>query len=188
MPNWTFSVIEMRGSKSDLSRLRKQAKGKETAFTFENFLPCPEELDQWNNGAKVFRSPEEEDEAYKQREAELIAKYGFSSAYDFHCEIWGTKWDACDASDDGLTKDGKGWVLHYTWNTAWSPAEPVLIEVSKQYPGVEITACFYEEGGLFDPYQATFKAGEKTGEEEIDELYDEDEDDDETPEADPKNN
>ena len=195
MPNWTYSTIAIRGKKSDLLRLRKQAKGKdedghgETAFTFENFLPCPKELDEWNDGAKVYKSEEDKTEAYKKHEADLIERFGYSCAYDFHCEVWGTKWDACDVSDDGLTKQGKVWVLHYTWNTAWSPAEPVLIEVSKQYPGVTITASFYEEGGLFNPYSATFANGEKTGEEELEDLDEEDEEDeDEAPEADPKNN
>lgn len=195
MPNWTYSTIAIRGKKSDLLRLRKQAKGKDedghgqTAFTFENFLPCPKELDEWNDGAKTYwgkDNPEAEDN--KKREDELLAKYGFSSAYDFHCEVWGTKWDACDVSDDGLTKEGKGWVLHYTWNTAWSPAEPVLVEVSRQYPGLTITASFYEEGGLFNPYAATFANGAKTGEEELEDLDEEDEDEDDLDEADPKNN
>lgn len=106
--------------------------------------------------------------------------------------MWGTKWDACDPDCGGIAKEGKTFCLFYTFNTAWSPAEPVLLAMSEQHPGLTFTASFEEEGGLFDTYEAEWKAGEKVRE-EILESHEDDEDEEEEddlpePPADPKNN
>jgi hypothetical protein len=195
MPNWTYTQLTITGKRRDLEAFKEKAKGTDedghgqTCLTFENFLPCPKELDEWNGGAKVYGK---DDEDHKKREAELIEKYGYASAYDFHCEVWGTKWDACDADCGDITKEGKTFSLFYAFNTAWSPAEPALLAMSEQHPGLTFTASFEEEGGLFETYEAEWKAGEKVREEVLESEDEEDEEDegDDLPasETDPKNN
>jgi len=202
MPNWTSTTLVLKGKRRDLEAFAKQAMGEDedahgkTDLTFQNFLPCPKELDEWNDGCKVYKSEEEKTEAYKKHEADLIARFGYSCAYDFHVEVWGTKWDACHVMKHDIEKTGKAFSLCYTFDTAWAPCEPVLIEISRQYPGLKITAEFEEEGGLFETYEATFFAGEKTGEVLIEREDEDEEDEDEdeegdglpAPETDPKNN
>lgn len=47
---------------------------------------------------------------------------------------WGTKWNALDTErhDDRTI----------TFSTAWSPATPVIVAISKQFPSIELTYQF----------------------------------------------
>lgn len=110
--------------------------------------------------------------------AENIRLHGAKNWYDWSVSHWGTKWDACHVH---LEEDGPD-ELVYIFDTAWSPAEPVLDAMSEQFPQLTFTATFDEESHAFY-YEATWENGEKTGEQELerepDEYGDGDEDDDE---------
>lgn len=99
--------------------------------------------------------------------------HGHPSWYGWSCANWGTKWDACHASldDEDETR------LLYSFDTAWSPAEPVLFAMSEQFPELAFTATFKEESGEFY-YQAEWKDGEKLGETQLEDDACEDEDED----------
>lgn len=88
--------------------------------------------------------------------AKNIEQYGHSSWYSWSIEHWGTKWDACDVSLDREDDDE----LVYSFNTAWSPAEPVLAAMSAQYPELHFDAVFDEKSWAFY-YQAGWQAGAK---------------------------
>lgn len=92
-----------------------------------------------------------------------ISLYGHADWYDWSCENWGTKWDACEVciEDEDFEGDKGVGSLKYSFNTAWSPAEPVLYAMSEQFPSLTFIATFDEEGAAFY-YQATFEGGNKT--------------------------
>jgi hypothetical protein len=51
-----------------------------------------------------------------------IEKYGAPNWYEWRCQHWGTKWNACDAE---VTDNGDG-SLHVQFNTAWSFPFPIF--------------------------------------------------------------
>lgn len=59
---------------------------------------------------------------------------------------WGTKWNACYSSVADNTNDTKA-VLSF-W-TAGSPPEPVIMELSKQFPSLKFTLKYREGGNAF---------------------------------------
>lgn len=77
-----------------------------------------------------------------------LTDVGLLSWSEWNPANWGTKWDACDiqevqeiAHTDGLNK------LVYGFNTAWSPAIPVVEELIKQHPDLVVEYRYAEEGG-----------------------------------------
>jgi hypothetical protein len=67
--------------------------------------------------------------------------------YNWNVANWGTKWNCLevwhDRADDSVI-DGK---TSYNFDTAWSPAEPVIAALAKQFPTLSITHR-YCEGGM----------------------------------------
>jgi hypothetical protein len=74
--------------------------------------------------------------------------------YDWNCVHWGTKWDAAYGH---LTETKSS--LVYGFETAWSPPEPAVLEMSKQYPKLKFNLRFYE-GGMGFQGKLIAKAGE----------------------------
>lgn len=72
-------------------------------------------------GEKVFRNKQ---------------KYGAADWYDWSCEHWGSKWNACETQvvDDCVYFD-----------TAWSPAIPAIEKLAKMHPELTIEHSFSEE-------------------------------------------
>lgn len=74
--------------------------------------------------------------------------------YDFNVREWGTKWDVAVSSDETYpdtnmedTENGENHVVHYNFNTAWSPPMPAISKLSAQYPNLLFTLSYEEETG-----------------------------------------
>lgn len=123
---------------------------------FQAVLPMPPILrnvacGSWQGddaGAPVFRWYERRgpDRALLERrrltaaeEAELDA-LPCDNAYDWCCEIWGTKWNAVDAT---RCWPG-GEPLRYDFKTAWSPPEGIVQTLRERFPQLHISAFFDE--------------------------------------------
>lgn len=65
-----------------------------------------------------------------------LQKYGCTDWYDWACEHWGSKWNACETQvvDDCVY-----------FNTAWSPAIPAIEKLAKMHPELTIEHSFSEE-------------------------------------------
>jgi len=78
-------------------------------------------------------------------------KDGFNSGgYEWCNENWGTKWGICNAelindNDYDETKE-----LGYSFETAWSPPFPVVLEMSKLFPNLEFDLRYFEGGNGFN--------------------------------------
>jgi hypothetical protein len=124
-------------------------------------------------------------------------RFGHTDWYSWSIENWGSKWNAhnpqlldydlpeIELPSTGDTKlappaeapsTSKG-RLQYSFLTAWSPVEPVLVAMSAAYPDLTFEAVFEEESRLFY-YSAIFEKGEKINEEDLTYLW-EDEDEEE---------
>jgi hypothetical protein len=84
-----------------------------------------------------------------------ILKYGYTDWYPWCNANWGTKWGAYD----GQTQMLNG-AIHADFQSAWSAPDPVLLELAKLYPEVEIQHSYLDEGYGFGG-TVTYMAGEE---------------------------
>jgi hypothetical protein len=111
-------------------------------YVFENFClftklkPMPEEL-------KNTTSPREKDE-------ELINKYGSDNWYDWANNNWGTKWGCYNVSFESLYKTDSGeYEMMVSYDTAWSPGDDFLMEnlAVEDYKNLTFH-LYYQEPGM----------------------------------------
>lgn len=194
MPNWVFNYLEVTaksrkpitkadkamtpdefGRVSDLPALIESVRTQEgdevLPFDFETIIPTPPELYAVE---KIYYA----DPAKKQEQAELEARmtklYGSATAYDFHCDKWGTKWNACEGELDsiirrfdksspawgqGISVSPKEHSCVFRFQTAWSPPAPVILALSLKWPKMKFELDCEEEANMFNPFTATFKDG-----------------------------
>ena len=88
--------------------------------------------------------------------------------YNWNVANWGTKWNCSevwsDRVDNGQTIEGE---TSYNFDTAWSPAEPVVAALAKQFPTLSITHR-YCEGGMGFAGQVVYLNGEEVARDEYD--------------------
>lgn len=132
MPNWCSNQVVISGSKEDLNKVvgfLEEAKKNDDGL-FNAILPMPDHIKGTTSGSK---SPD-----YNEK-GEPITWYSWCR------EKWGTKWDASDLAFRFL-KNGN---LEITFQTAWSPALPIIHELSIILPKVNINYRYYELGDGF---------------------------------------
>lgn len=102
-------------------------------------------------------------DAVRERYATLLENrrlHGEAGWYGWANANWGTKWDAYDASPlGGSPEEG---TLLYRFDTAWAPPVPVLLELSRRFPAVEMDLDWHEEGGRSG--RMVFRGGDYTEE------------------------
>ena len=162
MPNWVRNKVSLDGGKAVLTKLRNFMKTENSEFDFKKLIPMPESLNVSSGSDEIIAK----DCALARRKGETtcpefekpwansrsfdewadfgeiylqnVERYGASTWYDWHCEHWGTKWNACDPwwSDDNT---------EIVFDTAWSMPEPIFAELSRRYPGIKIHLDFADE-------------------------------------------
>tara|TARA_R110001583_G_scaffold62471_2_gene183659 strand:- start:1862 stop:2290 length:429 start_codon:yes stop_codon:yes gene_type:complete len=135
MPNHCSNRIEISGEPRDVKRVKKflENKDTDTCFDFNNILPMPKELEGTS-------SPTEEPNSFKNRRLRKV--YGTDNWYDWRILHWGTKWNSYDGKIDNEDEE----YIVYTFDTAWSPPEPVIHALREKFEEVDITAFFDEPG------------------------------------------
>jgi hypothetical protein len=175
MPNWCYNYLEINGSKSDISDIKKQLNE-----------PFTRMHDQWNRETAEMESKEFEYsnpiiafwniikplnlEAYEEQpvrseksvndpdwwaDTQRLAETD-NSWYNWNHRNWGTKWDIAVHNEDKYPEtelyEETDTSLAYKFNTAWSPPIPAIEKLSEQYPECEITLSFEEETGWGGEY------------------------------------
>ena len=155
MPNWCSNRITVTG---DGIAAFCGKISKEDEFSFNDFIPEPDEMkdiecgfntiggkkySQWRfvgvvNGEPDYEGLEEEE--LKR----LTDKYGATNLYDWHTLHWGTKWDAVGSV---IISEENQCIVDF--DTAWSPPEAFVIEVSRQFPELIFELAFSEGGCCF---------------------------------------
>lgn len=141
MPNHTASRLSILGEEETIKELVEFVKGEgDNFFSFEKIKPAPDHIFQG-----------ELDQSAKE-------KYGKNNWYDWNVENWGTKWGAYDQKQVEIFNSSnalkyicdKSYALaDYYFSTAWSPAIPVILELSGKYPKVIIQYSYVDEGYFF---------------------------------------
>src|SRR5260370_15420717 len=75
-----------------------------------------------------------------------IEKYGAPTWYEWSCQHWGTKWNACDPE---VTDNGDG-SLHVQFDTAWSFPLPIFQKLAGEFPTLNF------EGSADEPNMEIF--------------------------------
>ena len=136
MPNWTTSVLQMTGIANEKD-LFSETDG-DVWFDFNKIVPEPSTEEEYlATGGNMYRSPED---AYLQIDKEKP----WFNWYDWHCDHWGTKWNACDTVIDGDDC--------IRFDTAWSSPEPIFLALSKMYPDrpIRVLTTYEDDDGEYN--------------------------------------
>lgn len=93
-----------------------------------------------------------------------IINYGCDSWYDWACDNWGTKWNACNIT---LNYEPNAEEVEYWIDTAWSCPEPIIRKLVEKYD-IELEIWYCDEdmfGGNYGHY--SFSKNEDSDIEEI---------------------
>lgn len=119
-----FAELYQLGVKRTKEELLNIPKEREEAF-----LKYKKDIkaDEWELGRAAYRN-------------EL--QYGSPTWYEWCCNNWGTKWNACGYAEgvDYNTEENTIW-----FETAWSAPHPILQKLSQEYPDIEITHEWADE-------------------------------------------
>ena len=156
MPNWCYNSMSVHGERTELVRLTEAItrtahndEGNEvTGYDLSVLFPVPEEL---QIPSVFFRRDGDDDPEYqellKKYEANR-AKYGHTTWYDWAIQNWGTKWSP-NVQDWELSTYNDESVINAYYETAWSPCDGLIREISKQFPTLLFSVTSDEEGGSF---------------------------------------
>jgi hypothetical protein len=193
MPNHISTNFRVTGPTAEVKRFIKDAAGKDSVLSLDSLLPMPSELLMVSSPVRIM-TQEEIDQIWvewnKRKDEgklssfemerpmglgitqakydEFILKYGYADWYDWSIFNWGTKWNAYDVTEWSINECSEytaSATIYY--ETAWSPATALWLNVSKEYPTLEFYHEFADEGGAFLGSE-TIVDGRFISEEELD--------------------
>ena len=136
MPNWCNNTLTL--THKDPAMIQRAKDALDRGEFLSEFCPMPRELgDAIANG---------------QPNEEMVAKYGYSSWYDYCVNEWGTKWDVGEDGASDIHPDGT--MLNTYFDSAWSP--PIGAYEKLEQLGFTVDAYYYE-GGM--AYAGTYSDG-----------------------------
>jgi hypothetical protein len=159
MPNWCSSDLIVKGKTTDLAafsvkvcsprplvtvkkevldRLTGQEEEKESFLDANKIIPYPEEY------AKADRANAEAARKEKQPFTDSVPDGYNHGGYEWCIANWGTKWGFCDVEREVRPRS-----IIFTFQTAWSPPEPLIRKLGEMFPKLEFTLKYYECGGGF---------------------------------------
>ena len=170
MPNWCYNRMNVTGDRESLVKLTEAIARehdpslaettmgvKQVDYDLSVLFPVPEEL----RISAMFFNTETDDPEYqellKKYEANK-AKYGHTTWYDWCINNWSTKWSP-RIEEWTINDYPNGSEIYAYYETAWSPADGLICEVSKQFPTLLFVVSSDEEGRSFSCVMA-FSNGE----------------------------
>lgn len=126
MPNWITNRLTIKADNETLERIINEVKTDKQSLDFEKIIPMPENIFRGNLGTE---------------ERKL---YGRNNWYDWSCDNWGTKWNACNNEYDAEIFNG---TLVYDFETAWSAPYPIVQKISEKYKCACVLEYYDEDFG-----------------------------------------
>lgn len=158
MPNHTTNLLSIVGERN-IKKLLKPYLSKADAFNSSELsldlgkiVPMPKEIEQstkYGNMKYLMRkrTPLQENRMrlkQEKHEKKCLELYGAKSWYDWSIQYWGTKWNTYE-NRFYKNDDGNEWLY---FQTAWSPPEPALRELSKKLDKI-VRLSYMDEGYAF---------------------------------------
>ena len=153
MPNWVSNTITVTAeSTTELDAFLEKAKGEQSQirsegnedFHFGAFVHPSDEGLPYYRGELEDAKPEGWDELSSAEQWIHNLKFSGRGWYDWNITNWGTKWDA---SDIHLEKSGDHLSVSISFQTAWSPPEPIFQAIVEQFPTLSFEISYEEEQG-----------------------------------------
>jgi hypothetical protein len=139
MPNWVHHFLIITGLKAERERFIAEcftANSDGMNLDFDKLIPQPEHIKESTKGLTNF--------ADEPGSGDLLLRVGntpgFPAWYEWCCENWGTKWNACYTS---VKLESEAITLSF--DTAWSPPMPIFDELARRFPQLKIEGYFIEE-------------------------------------------
>ena len=127
MPNWCNNELIISGNKKDVEEFCEKIRGDDTVLDFNKIIPYPEHFAKADAEADKAR-----DEGLK-KDSEIKDGYN-SGGYEWCCDNWGTKWNACDVTfEDRLNIDDYN-EIDIDFRTAWDPPLPIIKNIIELFP------------------------------------------------------
>lgn len=152
MPNWCHQTMTIAGNRKQLRKFLKDTVIKNddaTETEYEKYdLNRLVPLDPRASVTERITYHKGEDGDVRERDVSRFAdmeRDGFDG-YKHAIQRWGTKWGACDVR---IVSNASVYPTVLYFESAWSPAIPLLQEISKQYPGLGFAVYFVEETGSY---------------------------------------
>ena len=131
MPNYVSNRAIIRHT--DPAKLALLDTAYQERNLFSTILPCPTGLLGTPSGR--YADPEKQ-AAMEKQQAENRKEYGYSTAYEWRVENWGTKWEAITNEGDPLYNDGDDEIV-LEFETAWCPPTGIYKALREQGYSVE---------------------------------------------------
>jgi len=146
MPNNCYNTIIITGDPTLLEKVKKQIKTTKRSFDFNKIISNKKHLQKKKKDWRKLSAEEKgkwKNRQYgpRRRNGAFMNWWFNNGGHEWQCNHWGTKWNAYDISERHLQD------LNYNFTTAWGPAIPVLISLSKRFPEINILLCYSIEGG-----------------------------------------
>ena len=175
MPNWCYNRMNVTGDRESLVKLTEAITRKhdpslaETTMGVEQvdydltvLFPVPEALAIRAVMFNTDSTDPEYQELLKKYEANK-AEYGHTTWYDWCIKNWSTKWSPRIEEWEIIDHFDGGAGIYAYYETAWSPADGLIREVSRQFPTLLFVVSSDEEGRSFSCVMA-FSNGEMVAE------------------------
>jgi len=172
MPNWSFNSLSISGNPEEIAQVKFQVSQPFTR-EHENWNPETKQMEvktyTYDNPVFAFWNiirPTDMEAYAKQPDRTLPLeeqlKFKGKDWYSWNVTHWGTKWDVAVSNGDEwpetqIQVDNSDHLI-YSFNTAWSPPEEVVAELSRQFPNLTFDMEYEEETGWGGDF--TYKAGE----------------------------
>ena len=153
MPNWCQNEVtvqaEDRGKAEAFVDFVREGN---SYFSFNKIIPMPKELKGTRSPATIVTQEEYDSwvddtnlgvgKPITQEMSDRFKKeYGYDNWYDWTNANWGTKWDT-DCPEVHIGDFGE---VRYSFDTAWSPPEPIYKHLTKLFPKLNISWFYKEE-------------------------------------------
>ena len=124
MPNWIHHDLTVTGPEIERERFMAECFSETEngpRFNFDKLIPEPEHIKE--NVRTNYQDG-----------------VNFPAWYVWHCQNWGTKWNACDTK---VAREGEAILLSF--DTAWAPPAPIFDEVARRFPNLRIEGSLIED-------------------------------------------
>lgn len=147
MPNYCENKITLSGDPKAVKKAFSFMASGESPLDFNKIIPYPKEFEEKDKEFETLGW-----DGYKAKYGNLDAGFG-AGGYEWCVQNWGTKWNACVPYRSGNTIE---------FQTAWSPAEPIISAIHAKNPQVGITYTYNEPGMSYAGMQVFEPVGEGT--------------------------